>query len=150
MAFLDETVQEQVRKALSNLTNPVKILVFTQANDGKDAIICQTCADNLALVEEVAALSDKISVEVYDFVADEEVVKLYGIDKIPAMTIVGGEDAKDYGIRLYGIPSGYEFSTLIADIILVSTAKNELSQKTLNQIGKLKKPVHIQVYTTPT
>ena len=150
MAFLDAAIQEQLRKVFESLTEPVKLVVFTQANDGTNSIVCQMCAETRSLVEEVAELSDKISVEVYDFVEDEAVAQQYKIDKIPAVAITGGSEGKDYGIRLFGIPSGYEFSTLIQDIVQVSTGALDLSQKTLDEIAKLEEPVHIQVYVTPT
>lgn len=150
MAFLDAAIQEQLRKVFESLTEPVKLVVFTQANDGMHSIVCQMCAETQSLVEEVAELSDKISVEVYDFVADEAVAQQYKIDKIPAVAITGGAEGKDYGIRLFGIPSGYEFSTLIQDIVQVSTGALDLSQKTLDEIARLEQPVHIQVYVTPT
>ena len=71
------------------------------------------------MVEEVAALSDKVSVEVYDFMEDKALADSLGIDKVPAVAVVG---AKDYGIRMFGIPSGYEFGSLIESIKLVSAA----------------------------
>ncbi len=61
---------------------------------------CQYCTETRELIEEVAELSDKLSVEVYDFVADKAWSTSAGIDKIPAVAIVDGDDAKDYGIRL--------------------------------------------------
>lgn len=78
---------------------------------------------------------------------DHAVAEQYGIDKVPAVAIVG---AKDYGIRLYGIPSGYEFGTLIEDIKLVSAGDSGLSPATRAMVAKLKKPVRIQVFITPT
>ena len=83
------------------------------------------------------ALSAKLSVEVHDLVADAEIAAAYGVDKIPAVAIVrGGEEPKDYGIRLYGIPSGYEFGTLIEDINMVSKGDPGLSAKTLGRAGE--------------
>jgi hypothetical protein len=70
-----------------------------------------------------------------------------GIDKLPAVAIVG---AKDYGIRLYGIPAGYEFGSLIEDIRLVSEGESGLSPETRKMVSKLTKPVRIQVFITPT
>ncbi len=108
------------------------------------------CSDTRQLIEEIGALSDKITVDVRDFVADEALAKQYHVDKIPAVTILGGKEDRDYGIRFYGIPSGYEFGALIEDIRMVSQQKAELSEKTQKEISKLNKPVHIQVFTTPT
>lgn len=148
MAFLDESIQGQLRGVFESLNRPVKLVMFTQANDGANSLVCQMCSETQELIEEVAQLSEKISVEVHDFVAEEALAQQYKIDKIPAIAVLDGD--KDYGIRLYGMPSGYEFSSLINDIVLVSTNKHDLTQETMDAIGKLKKPVHIQVYVTPT
>jgi len=145
MSLLNDDIRNQVWDEFAALTNPVKMVVFTQE------IECQYCKETRELIEEVAGLSDKLSVEVHDFVAGKSVAEEYGIDKIPAVAIVaGGEDAKDYGIRLYGIPSGYEFSTLIEDIVMVSSRESGLSSATKAELAKLSEPLHLQVFVTPT
>ncbi len=103
------------------------------------------------IVEELAALSDKISFEVYDFVKDKEAAEQYNIDKIPAVVMMkGGDKAKDYGIRYYGIPAGYEFSTLIEDIMMISRGHSNLAAETKAQVAGLTKELHLQVFVTPT
>jgi glutaredoxin-like protein len=145
MSLLNDDIRQQVRDEFDKLSHPVKLVMFTQAME------CQYCSDTRELVEEVADLSDKIGLEVYDFVADSEIVEHYDVDKIPAVAIVAdGEDAKDYGIRLYGIPSGYEFSTLIADIVMVSNRESGLNEATKQYIRELESPLHMQVFVTPT
>ena len=85
--------------------------------------------------------------EVYDFVRDAKLAEQYHIDKIPAVAILSNSSTpKDYGIRLYGIPSGYEFSTLIEDILMVSRQRTDLSVETLDELKKLTQPVNIQVF----
>jgi glutaredoxin-like protein len=84
---------------------------------------------------------------VYDFVADKEKAAEYHVDKIPAIIIQGTED---YGIRFFGIPSGYEYMSLIEGIIDVSKGATGLSQKTKDALKSLQKDVHIQVFVTPT
>ena len=59
-------------------------------------------------------------------------------------------DEKDYGIRLYGLPAGYEFASFIQDIIMVSTGETGLTEKSIERIKTLSKPVHIQVFVTNT
>jgi glutaredoxin-like protein len=145
MSILNDDIKQQVRDEFANLTNPVKLVMFTQE------IECQYCSETRSLVEEVGELSDKISVEVYDQIADKEIAEQYNIDKIPAVAIVAdGEDSKDYGIRLYGIPSGYEFSTLIGDIVMVSQRESGLDSATKQYIQELETPLHLQVFVTPT
>jgi glutaredoxin-like protein len=145
MALLNENIQKQVRQAFESIQNPVRLLMFTQGEGG--ALECQMCQDTRQLIEEVASLSDKISLETYDFVGDAKTAEALGVDKIPAVVIAG---EKDYGVRFYGIPSGYEFSSLIEGIVAVGRREPSLSKKTLQELQRLNKPVHIQVFVTPT
>jgi glutaredoxin-like protein len=142
MPLLQEKDKETVETWLQEeLVNPVKLVNFTQALE------CQFCADTRQLAEEVAALSDKIELEVYNFAIDKEKVEEYGVDKIPAIAIMG---EKDYGVRYYGIPSGYEFSSLIENIVDVSKGEVELLPATKEALSEITEPLHFQVFVTPT
>jgi glutaredoxin-like protein len=148
MSLLTPEIQTQIRAAFAPLEAEVKLVLFTQ---GEGALACDFCTETQNLVEEVAALSEKITVEVRDFVKDTEVAEVYGVDKIPAIAVTrGGDDPKDFGIRLYGIPSGYEFGTLIEDIRMVSTNEPGLNEATRQELARLTEPVNIQVFVTPT
>ena len=145
MALLREEDRNHLIKEFEALQDPVKLLMFTQELE------CQYCRETRMIAEEVAALSDAISLEVYNFVTDKEVAEQYNIDKIPAIAVLrGGDEPKDYGIRYYGIPSGYEFSSLIEDIMMISQGESGLSEATKQQLKDLTKPVHLQVFVTPT
>lgn len=149
MALLNDKIKDQLRPLLDELEQPVQILLFTQGEG--NAIECSTCIETRQLVEEVAELSDKIEVDIRDLVGDAALAEEHGIDKIPAVAILqDGERPKDFGIRLYGIPSGYEFGSFIEDLRLVSKGDPELSPQTMEAIRKLDRDVHIQVYVTPT
>jgi glutaredoxin-like protein len=142
MPLLQDKDKEVVKTQFQEeLANPVKLVNFTQALE------CQFCAETRQLVEEVAALSDKIELEVYNLAIDKEKVEEYGVDKIPAIAIMG---EKDYGVRYYGIPSGYEFSSLIEDIIDVSKGEVELLPATKEALAGITEPLHFQVFVTPT
>jgi len=123
------------------LVSPVRLLLFTQT------IVCQFCKETEAILAELADLSDEVNFEVYDLVTDKELADQYGVDKIPA-TVVMGE--VDYGVRFFGIPSGYEFTSLVEAVIDVSKGKTDLSAETLETLAKLKTPIHMQVFVTPT
>lgn len=148
MTLLNETIIQQVREEFEALDQPVKLVMFTRAEG------CQYCAETRELVEGVAAISDQLDAVVYDFDQDKDQVEAYQIDKVPAVAVIadGPDDAsaKDYGIRFYGIPSGYEFSTLIADIVMVSRRASGLSDKTRDQLAGMTAPLHLQVFVTPT
>lgn len=141
MAFLDEKNREIVKKEFEKLANPVTIVNFTQQLE------CRYCEDTRKLMEELAQLSDKISLEVYNFQIDKEKAEEYGVDKIPATVIVG---EKDFGVRYYGIPGGYEFTSVVADIIDVSIGDSGLSEETKSKLAGLEKDIHLQVFVTPT
>lgn len=142
MALIGQKDADFLRKEFSeNMAEPVRLIMFTQELE------CQYCRETRQLVEEVAALSDKIEAEVYNFVTDEQEAEKYDIDKIPAIAVVGH---KDYGVRYFGIPSGYEFTSLIEDIIMVSQGESGLAEATKEAMADLANPVHIQVFVTPT
>ena len=141
MALLNEEVRQQVKEQLASLTNPVRLIMFTQDFE------CHYCAETRQLVEEVAEQSSQLKAEIYDFQADEEVAEKYGVDKIPAVVVVG---EADYGIRFFGIPSGYEFTSLLEAIQSVSRGEPDLSQETEDYLSSLEEPIHLQVFVTPT
>lgn len=138
-----DVIQAEFEK---ELVNPVKVVMFTQTFE------CQYCTETRKIVEEVAALSDKVEAVIYDFVTDNAIAESYGIDKIPAIAILGVQNGEevDYGIRFYGIPSGYEFTSIIEDIVDVSKRESGLNAKTKKALAELTTPVHVQVFVTPT
>lgn len=145
MSLLDNDTRKQLTEMFESLQKPVKMVVFTQEME------CQYCRETRQIAEELSSLSDKISLEVYDFVEDKALADQYGVDKIPATVILeGGKDGKDFGIRYYGIPSGYEFSSLIHDVMMISEGDPQLSQEMTDWLADLKTPVHLQVFVTPT
>jgi len=142
MSLIPEEHKERVKSELAeNLVNPVRLIMFTEEME------CQFCAQTKQLVTELAALSDKIVAEVHDFVTDAELAKQYGIDKVPGMVLLG---ARDYGIRLFGLPYGYEFQTLMSALTIVSQGKTDLAEETKTKVRAINTPVHIQVFVTLT
>jgi alkyl hydroperoxide reductase subunit AhpF len=107
MAILSGDLRDTLQKEFEGLPENVKLVVFTQALE------CAHCRENTSLAREVAFLSDKLDIEVYNFAIDKETVERYRVDKIPAIAVEG---EKDYGVRFYGVPAGYEFTSLIEAI----------------------------------
>ena len=79
------------------------------------------------MVEELGQLEPRLKVESYNFVLDKEKAESLGIRRIPAIAVMG--ESKDYGIRLYGLPTGYEFGTFIDAILDVSQGDSQLSRR---------------------
>ena len=141
MTFLTEHDKIQIRKTFDELENKVQLIHFTQELD------CEYCKETKKLLEELTGLSDKIDLVVFNFQIDKEMVKKFGVDKVPATVVMCD---KAYGIRYYGIPSGYEFSSLIEDILDVSKKDSGLLKGSKELLSRIKKPMHLQVFVTPT
>ena len=142
MALITDEVAAQLREEFQKLENPVRLAVFSQALADPESEQVKR------LVAEVATLDPKITAESYNFVLDTEKVAALGIQRIPAIAVLGAE--KDYGIRMYGLPSGYEFGSLIDAILDVSSGDSGLSAPTREALAALERPVHVQVFSTPT
>ena len=138
---IDESIKVKLEQIFSKLVSPVKLLFFTQQN------ACPSCARQRELLEELSALSEKIKLEVYDFVLNSEEAISYQIDKIPATAVIG---EKNYGIRFYGLTFGYEFDSLLESIIIVSTGHSGLKPQLEGLIKEVSEPVHMQVFVTLT
>ncbi len=141
MAILTEQDRAGVRDELAKLSGPVKLVVFSQE------LGSEYCVETERLVREVAECSDRVAVEVYNLHIDREKAAAYGVDRVPAVIVEG---ARDYGIRFFGIPMGYEFTNLIDGMLVASSGETRLSPETLERLKGVTKPVHIQVFTTPT
>lgn len=142
MAFIRDEVAAQLKATFERLVHPVRLVVFSQAMADPESEQVRR------LVEELAALDDRLTAEPVNFVLDRERVQELGIARTPAIAILGAD--KDHGIRFYGLPSGYEFGTLVDAILDVSSGDSGLSEPTRRALAELEKPVHVQVFSTPT
>lgn len=142
MGILPESQIKLLKTDLAQkLVSPITLAVFTQE------VECDYCKEARELTQEVASLSDKIKVEVFDLVKDKEKAEEFDVDKVPAIVILG---PKKSHVKFYGIPAGYEFSTFMKDIVQLSRGQTELSNETRQALAGIKTPVHIQVFVTPT
>jgi len=142
MPLVTEEVAAQLKSEFAQLVNPVRLAVFSQALADPESEQVRR------LVEELGALDPRLSVEAYNFVLDKEKVDALKIARIPAIAVMGAD--KDYGIRMYGLPSGYEFGTLVEAILDVSRGDSGLSPETRAALKDVTRPVHLQVFSTPT
>lgn len=108
---------------------------------------CDYCEETKALLEEVASLTTHITVEIHDREREPEVAERFGVDKVPAIVLEGQAAGR---VRYYGIPAGYEFRSLVEDLIDVAAGAHGLSAKTLQILEELPGEAHIEVFVTPT
>ena len=141
MGILSERDRTAVKTELAKLAGPVKLVAFSSQ------LGPEYCVETERLVREVAECSDQIAVEIYNLHIDREKAAAYGVDRVPAVIVEG---ARDYGIRFFGIPAGYEFTNLIDGLVTASSGVPQLSAQTLERLETLSSAVHIQVFATPT
>lgn len=145
----DQDREFLINKFQDEMRDSVTILTFTRRHgepEGTD-VECEFCEQAKELMSELGELSEKIIVEFRECTPDSGEVKEFGIDKLPAMVIEGSNSR---GVRYFGMPSGFEFSSLIADIIDVSCDSTNLSPESRNKVKALNRDVHIEVFVTPT
>ena len=143
MGLIDEATAAQLRDAFAHLANPVRLVVFSPALAEPD------CEEVGQLVEELVALEPgKLSAEVRNFVLEKERAAELGIERVPAIAVLGAET--DYGVRFYGLPSGYEFGSLVELVLDVSSGDSGLSEATRRALASLERDVHLRVFSTPT
>jgi alkyl hydroperoxide reductase subunit AhpF len=142
MPILQPRDEDAVRKEFQRIAGPVKLVVFSQ-----ELVAADLCRQNEQLMREVAALSDRISIEMLNPAVDRERAAAYGIDQVPATVVEG---ARDYGVRFLGIPAGYEFSNLIDSIVAVSSGEAALRDDTKASLATLTGDIQIKVFSTPT
>jgi alkyl hydroperoxide reductase subunit AhpF len=150
MALIPERDQATLRAVFAQqLAGDVTITYFTQHDSplvipGQE---CAYCRETRQLLEELAALSDRLHLQVKDFVGDRAEAERLGIPRIPAILLEGRNKGR---VRFFGVPSGYEFATLVEDLLDISTGHVDLAPETREALQGLDEDVHIQVFVTPT
>ena len=141
MAILKSHEREYVDNVFKFVNNDVKIAFFTEQPEK------QSGRETHEILKEISSISDKIKLTVYDFDKDQTAVQDYKIDKTPAIVVEG---KADYGIRIFGVPSGYLVSSLIEDIVQISKSESELTDDTKKKLTEVVKPLKIEVFVNPT
>ena len=141
MGLIREEDAAEIRRRLQEMVNPVKLVHFTQE------LNLEYGRETQQLLQELAELSDKLSLEVHNFLLDKERAAEYKVDKVPATVV---RDGQDHGIRFYGIPAGYEFSTLLDAILAVSSGDSGLEEESREKLRQIASPLHLEVFVTPT
>lgn len=154
MAMISQKDRDYIKKSLDEIPGKVTAVVFTSGNGGaaggsagQDE--CEYCKETKELVEELAGISGNFTAEYYDIHADVQKAKEYEVERVPTIILLDTQ-GRDRGVRFYGFPGGYEFSTLIADITDVGKGESRLSAETKAALAAITTPVRIDVFVTPT
>jgi alkyl hydroperoxide reductase subunit AhpF len=134
--------EAQVRVLLDALERPVELLVALGPEEMPlpGARDIDFGAETQRVVGELAALSDKVSWRAED---EPDGFELYpGIAVLP--------EGEDVGIRYYGLPWGYELSSLIGAVLEAGRRESSLAPQSLERLAALDQELAIDVFVTPT
>jgi len=143
---LNEQITKQISEVFAELTHPVQLLFFGSEEN------CEYCSQAKQLLSEISEIDKRVGLSIYDLKKDAGVAAQYNVEKVPVIVVASknGEQVIDLGVQFSGIPSGYEFSTLINDILIASKQDSGLGAATREFLKTLTQPLLLQVFVTPT
>jgi len=124
--MLDANMKQQLQGLLTNLREPIELL-SSLGDDAKSAELA-------ALLNDIAALSDKVSVTRTDDDA-----------RRPSFLIRRASDAR-VAVRFAGIPLGHEFTSLVLALLQVGGHPPKVSAEVLEQVAALDGDFHFETY----
>lgn len=135
--IIDEETKEELKRRFSTMDKEVRLLYFEDNSHYNEQI--------KQLYKEISECSTKIKLEIFDLKNDR--AKELNVTFGPVL-VIKGENVKG-DLRFYGIPAGYEFSTLVEIITNVSNIE-KISKRMFEFAKSLNKPLKIEVFVTPT
>jgi glutaredoxin-like protein len=150
MAIMDDRTRATLRERLAkSLTGTVELRLHRRPDTGRlilpGGLGCATCdiAEELArALQEVAP--DRIELSVVDASARPE----DGVETVPTLTV--GAPSEPARIVFQGVPSGYEFATLVDAVERASGVGAELGPDSLELLAGLDRDMEVMVFVTPT
>ena len=131
----------EIAARLAAVAAPIRLVVFTQTFG------CDTCYEARQVADQMASLSEQITVEEHNLVLDKDEVSKYQVDQVPVIAVVA---ERDVGIRYYGVPAGFEVESLVSAIEVVAGLAPAVSVSTQSLLDALVRDVRISVFVTPT
>ncbi|MHA2357320.1 MAG: protein disulfide oxidoreductase, partial [Candidatus Heimdallarchaeaceae archaeon] len=136
---VDENIKRQVKEIFQHMENKVYAKLFV---DKEYCLTCTQTNEILTLLSELAP-EDMLNVTVYNKEEGSPEFEKYNVSRYPTIVLHGD---KEYNVIFTGIPSGYEFGSLVEDILDISARKFALKKEDLEKIEKIDKPIKIQVF----
>jgi glutaredoxin-like protein len=145
--------QELIReKFAAELLGPVKIDYFTERDlaltvPGRTP--CAYCKPTRELLQELASLSDLISLRLHIFDEAAEERAKFGVERIPGI-VLRGTSGDGTAFKFYGMPGGTEFPAFLEAIVDISRGEILLPEETVRELEKVREDVRVRVFVTPT
>jgi alkyl hydroperoxide reductase subunit AhpF len=143
MGLLSASDEAVLTDHLKAIDTPVSLLLFTQTIGGS-----QSGPVAKQVLDELAALNDRIAVVEKNFVLDTDERTRYGVEREPAIVVL--RDGQDTRMRFLGAPTGYEFVALVEAVLLAGTGKADLEPSTETALAAVQSATAIKVFSTPT
>ncbi|MBL0768783.1 alkyl hydroperoxide reductase subunit F [Sphingopyxis sp. DHUNG17] len=124
--MLDANLKQQLSSYLANIRQPIELL--SSLDDGPKS------AELATLLDEIAALSDKVSVAR----TDDDVRR-------PSFLIRRASD-HDVAVRFAGIPLGHEFTSLVLALLQAGGHPPKVAPEVLEQVAALDGDYHFETY----
>src|SRR5688572_16480561 len=123
--MFDANLTAQLATYLQNIQHPIE-LASSLDDSPKSAELAQ-------LLDEIAALSDKVTVDRRD---DDPRRPSFSINRV----------GTDVSVRFAGIPLGHEFTSLVLALLHVGGHPSKAAQETIEQIRNLEGEHHFETY----
>jgi alkyl hydroperoxide reductase subunit F len=127
--MLDQNLKTQLKGYLANIRQPIELVAST--NDSAKS------REMMELLDEVAALSDQVSVVRAD---DDQRRPSFLIRRV----------GTDIGVRFAGVPMGHEFTSLVLALLQVGGHPSKLSQEVIAQVQALDGDYQFESYFSLT
>ncbi len=146
--ILPTDVLDVFEKQLAGLPRPVTIEYFQTGASrltvpGRAALApCPDCRSTLELLQEVAAVSDLVSLGVHEFGHDPELAAEYHIDRVPGIVVNGGSSRR---LDLYGLPLGHFLPVLLDAMLRVAREPREPPEEVARILDEVDEPLQVRV-----
>jgi hypothetical protein len=140
VSMLSEKDKSFVRKTLAGMKDEVRLVLFS-----RDGGPCKYCDETEGLLSDIAGADSRVKVEILSLKKDAARAKELGIDKVPGIALLG---KKDYNLRYFGLPSGYDFIPFVETIRAVGDDNPGVTPESAARLAKLTKPVQLSVFVT--
>ena len=154
MSFFKEDDKKEIKKILEEkLTDGVTCHLFIKKGakiiiPGKDPEECPYCDAVVDMFSELKEIDDRIDHETHELGEDPARDSEMGVEEVPAIVFTGKNKGQ---MIFYGIPSGYEFASLLEVLGAVSSDTSPAFSPEMTEfLVQYEKKAHIRVFVTPT
>lgn len=135
--MISERSLEIIKTSTSRLDKPVRLVLFTSDTG------CSACPEMTGLARAIKAYFDKIALESYDLVMDRDKSQQYGIERVPAIVLQGGEGETT---TFYGLIEDVFLKILVDTIQSLSNTKVWFPEDVRRVLKHLDHDVRIRVF----